>query len=174
MRGEWFEFRRVQDLFGTNHRPEIRGTDEASGAGSGSSPSTSPSRPKSETRTQRRLRGELPGILAWAVDGCLAWQHDGLGTAEAVTAATTDYRADMDTLGAFLEECCELPPGRPGNAADLYSCFTPWAERNGVRERLSTQAFGRRLTDRGFTKHRTPSARLWLGLELRDGKRHDG
>src|SRR5215213_6273154 len=34
------------------------------------------------------LRGELPGILAWAVDGCLAWQRNGLGTPEAVRVAT--------------------------------------------------------------------------------------
>ena len=50
---------------------------------------------------------ELPGILAWAVRGCLAWQEaDSLREPAAVVEATQGYRDEMDTLAQFLEECC--------------------------------------------------------------------
>jgi integrase len=41
-----------------------------------------------------RLKGELPGILAWAVEGCLEWQRDGLQIPQAVLTASATYRSD--------------------------------------------------------------------------------
>ena len=55
-----------------------------------------------------KLEAELPGILAWAVRGCLKWQTNGLGLPEAVEKATSEYRADEDVLGAFIAERCDL------------------------------------------------------------------
>ena len=54
-----------------------------------------------------KLRAELPGILAWAVRGCLDWQAHGLGNAEAVHQATAEYRESSDVMGAWFTE--ELP-----------------------------------------------------------------
>jgi P4 family phage/plasmid primase-like protien len=59
-----------------------------------------------------KLRLEWPGILAWAVRGCLQWQggdgEGGLQEPEAVTAASEAYRSDSDVLGEFIAECCRL------------------------------------------------------------------
>ena len=41
----------------------------------------------------KRLTAELPGILAWAVQGCLDWQRQGLGLAAAVSAAAASLSA---------------------------------------------------------------------------------
>ena len=38
------------------------------------------------------LQGELSGILRWAVQGCLLWQKNGLGSAESVGEATEMWR----------------------------------------------------------------------------------
>jgi putative DNA primase/helicase len=46
----------------------------------------------------------MPGILKWAVDGCLKWQVEGLGVPVAVVEATAEYRQDMDILGPYFEE----------------------------------------------------------------------
>jgi len=54
------------------------------------------------------LAEELPGILNWAIEGCLAWQHDNLGTCKLVSDATADYRHDSDILGDFLEDKCVI------------------------------------------------------------------
>jgi putative DNA primase/helicase len=178
MRGEWFEFPATfKVVLATNHRPEIRGTDEAIWRRIRLVPFTVTIPPAERDQTLgAQLRDELPGILAWAVAGCLDWQRDGLGSAEAVTAATTAYRGDMDLLGDFLDECCDLSPDAQCRAADLYACFTGWADRNGTpkTDRLSQQAFGRRLSERGLVQHRTKSARLWLGIQVASGEEGDG
>ena len=51
---------------------------------------------KEDLFLEDRLKAELPGILRWAVDGCLAWQRDGLGMPAEVQKATETYRAEMD------------------------------------------------------------------------------
>ena len=56
------------------------------------------------------LRPELPGLLAWAVQGCIAWQQDGLQSPEPVRAATASYREDMDRLGQWIIERCIVDP----------------------------------------------------------------
>ena len=37
-----------------------------------------------------KLKVEWPGILQWAIDGCLEWQQDGLAAPPAVVSATAD------------------------------------------------------------------------------------
>ena len=61
-----------------------------------------------------------PAILAWAVEGCLRWQCDGLGTPAIVRATTGAYRESMDLLGHFVDEHCVLDSGVWTSAADLY------------------------------------------------------
>lgn len=51
----------------------------------------------------RLIVEELSGILAWAVQDCLAWQEKGLKPPEKVQAATGAYRKEMDVLAGFLE-----------------------------------------------------------------------
>jgi hypothetical protein len=50
--------------------------------------------------------GELPGLLNWAIAGCLAWQKQGLQQPGIVTNATSEYRAEMDVVAQFLENEC--------------------------------------------------------------------
>src|SRR5262249_18164631 len=38
-----------------------------------------------------KLREELPGILNWAIAGCVDWQRNGLRPAKVVLDATNDY-----------------------------------------------------------------------------------
>lgn len=176
MRGEWFEFAMTAKVvLATNHRPEIRGTDEAIWRRIRLVPFTVtiPAEERDHTLADK-LRAELPGILNWAISGCLQWQRHGLGSAAAVEDATAAYRHEMDTLGEFLDDCCVIEPTTRAQAGDLYRTFTTWADENGQRERLSQQAFGRRLSERGFDQARTGAARWWLGLGIRDATRSDG
>lgn len=62
--------------------------------------------PQADSQLAQKLEAELPGILAWAVRGYLAWQQQGLGMPRAVQDATQKYREEMDVVGAFLEENC--------------------------------------------------------------------
>jgi putative DNA primase/helicase len=79
-----------------------------------------------------KLLEEAPGILAWAVRGCLDWQKSGLRAPDEVLAATEEYRHEQDVLGAFLDECCLVEPGLRDTARNLYGAYTQWAKDNGV------------------------------------------
>ena len=175
MRGEWFEFPATfKVVLATNHRPEIRGTDEAIWRRIRLVPFTVtiPAEER-DHELPAKLRAELPGILRWAVEGCLAWQRDGLDTPEAVVAATADYRSEMDLLGEFIEDCCIVDPNVRSKASDLYNRFNYWSDQSGQRVRLTQQAFGRRLNERGFDQSRSNSARWWVGVGIRDDSRSD-
>jgi putative DNA primase/helicase len=91
----------------------------------------------------------LPGILAWAVEGCLEWQEKGLGTAPAVDKATREYRQDEDVLGAFLEECCEMDGCV--ETSDLRSAYIDYIKAIGEK-RLGANELGKRLKKPGIKR----------------------
>lgn len=113
------------------------------------------------------LAAELPGVLAWAVRGCLEWQRQGLGTAQAISDATSEYRADSDPLTAFLAECCVTGDHLIARAGDLYRAYTTWATEEGQREKelLSSTTFGRRIGER-FPRHRGNTGKHYEGVGL--------
>jgi P4 family phage/plasmid primase-like protien len=113
-----------------------------------------------------KLKAEAPGILNWAVKGCLDWQRMGLGAAEAITRATQTYRAEMDGIGRFLLDCCEQVAGATVSVAELYDAYRAWCV--DCRERPMTKnQLGTRLTERGIEEARTREERCWADLRLR-------
>jgi putative DNA primase/helicase len=113
-----------------------------------------------------KLRDELPGILAWAVRGCLEWQRDGLGVPAEVRQATETYRAEQDIFSAFIDECCVILPSACTKSADLYTRYKAWAESGGEHPE-NQRAFGMRLSERGLTPDKgTGGARVWKGIGL--------
>lgn len=115
------------------------------------------------------LRAEYPGILAWMVRGCLAWQRDGLTPPSAVVDATASFEADSDAVAEFLSEATELDPGAEIRAADLFAHYKQWADRQGLadRERLTATAFGRKMAER-FTRIKKRGAYVYSGLARLD------
>lgn len=111
------------------------------------------------------LRAEAPGILAWAVRGCLAWQREGLNPPAIVLDATRDYERDSDPLAAFLYEACELDAEAETGARDLFEHYQRWAERTGMseRERLKSALFGRKVGER-FQGEHTRAGKVYKGI----------
>lgn len=163
---EAFEFRPTFKLwFAANHKPVIRGTDHAIWRRVRLLPFTVQfDGSRQDKGLKDKLLAELPGILAWAVAGCLLWQQHGLIPPPDVTAATEEYQRESDVLGAFLDDCCETGPGLEVGASDLYRAFKSWARDNGEYE-LSQTALGRRLDERGFGV-RKMGTKSRLGLRL--------
>ena len=131
MRSEWFEFRpQFKAWLATNHRPDVRGTDEAIWRRIRLVPFTV-TIPEAERdpKLPDKLRAELPGILAQAVAACLAWHEHGLPKADAVTAATEEYRSDNDVIGRFLDDCCVLDNSAKAKAGDLYNRYAYWCQQ---------------------------------------------
>lgn len=161
MRQDFFEFAPTHKLLlATNHRPVVRGTDHAMWRRIRMVPFTvtfyepeTGQQPVKDPHLVDKLRAELPGILAWAVQGCLEWQRDGLRPPAEVLAATDEYRADMDVVAQFLEDACLLAPNAHSGATDLYNAYKNWCTANGERW-LSQRRFGGRLSERGYESRR--------------------
>lgn len=172
MRAEYFDFRPVCKLWiSTNHKPAVRGTDEAIWRRLRLIDFTvTIPEPERDLRLQEKLRSELPGILAWAVEGCLAWQQGGLRAPAAVLMATATYREDQDVLGAFLEERCVLGAGHWTFTDALYQAYREWTEANGERA-ISQKALATRLAERGCSSDRKGHGgrRTWHGIGLLKG-----
>ena len=79
-------------------------------------------------RTYQRSSGvNSPGILQWAIRGCLAWQREGLMVPDEVQTATKEYKASMDDLGQFIEDCCLTgSPEYRIRASELYEAYKRW------------------------------------------------
>jgi len=114
-----------------------------------------------------KLEAELPGILAWAVRGALAWQAEGLRPPAAVTLATATYRDESDPLADFLATCTVEGPAYAVAAAVAFRAYGTWADDQGMgtRERLTSTAFGTRLAER-YEKRRTKTGRVYVGIGL--------
>ncbi len=170
MREDFWQFTPTHTVFlATNHRPEVRGTDLGIWRRIHLIPFTETIPPdEQDTALPEKLRGELSGILAWCVEGCLEWQLDGLQAPDEVLAATKEYREEMDVLGAFLEECCEVGPEKNVAASELYQAYGLWCTDNGEQQETQRK-FGRRLTERGvFSRYKGGSTggHRWRGLDL--------
>lgn len=154
----------------SNHRPEVHGQDEGLWRRLRllPFPETVPEADR-DRQLPERLRAELPGVLAWAVAGCLAWQAEGLGWSDTVRAATAAYRTESDVIGAFLEEVADTSDPRAETpAGTLYARFQSWCEGNGER-RPSQTTFGRQLAERGIARRKTGGLVVWVGVRLRGG-----
>lgn len=116
-----------------------------------------------------RLDAELPGILAWLVEGCLKYQKYGLSIPAEILEATQKYQRDEDLLHDFIVECCHLGAGLCAGSSELFAAFHAWyVETNGVQSKLSQKKFGQLLRLR-FKDGRDGSGRVkYEGIGLND------
>ena len=165
MRRNFFEFEPTFKLWlSANHKPIIRGTDYAIWRRIKLIPfEVTIPEDEQDPHLPEKLRAELPGILAWAVQGAIAWQQMGLDTPDKVKRATAAYQGEMDLMAIFIEDCCILGTKYEATGGALYQSFSAWCERNGEKP-WTQRTFGMRLGERGFTKTHVRSGVLWSGL----------
>ena len=124
MREDFFEFaptHKIQLL--TNHKPVIKGQDGGIwrrvllveyGVVFGDEEAVREGRATAERdmRVGELLGREevLEGVLAWRVQGAVAWAREGLRPPEVVLDASARYRGESDRIRQFVEECCEVAP----------------------------------------------------------------
>src|SRR5215212_8198605 len=157
--------------FSTNHKPEIPDGSEAIGdrlklipftkrfAGAGA-----------DTDLPEKLREELPGVLAWAVMGCVEWYQHGLGSAAAVDKATAAYRTAADPVERFLDEMCVVGEGLRVSKSDMYEAYEDWCVRED-EEPKTPKKFTDLMDEKGVVKNlvgaRPGGKRIWKGVTLR-------
>lgn len=152
----------------TNHKPWIQGADHAIWRRIRLIPFEIRISDEEADRTlPQKLMEELPGILKWAVEGCLSWQREGLVVPEVVRSATDEYRSENDVFLEFLEENCATDKTSEESNKKLYEAYWQWCYQNKEHP-LSRRAFGLRLRDRGFEQRKSNGNRIWIGVKLID------
>ena len=170
MRQDFFEFWPQFKLFvAGNHKPAIRNIDEAMKRRLHLIPFTITVPPqRRDKHLQHKLLAERDGILAWALQGCLAWQHLGrLDPPQQVVAATEEYFEAEDALGRWLEERCVREANAKSLTAELFTDWKQWAEAAG--EFVGSQRrFSDLLITRGVEKWRNAAGiRGFRGVGLK-------
>ncbi len=168
LHGEWFEFTPHFKLWlATNHKPVIRGCDEAIWRRVRLIPFTVtiPAEER-DHHLAENLRNEWPGILNWAVEGCRLWRVEGLNPPQDVVAATDEYRGEMDILGDFVAQRCVMNPLASTIVADSYRAYENWCIDTAERP-ITKRTFVSRMRERGLqTSHASGNILVWDGLAL--------
>jgi len=165
---EFISFRPTFKLFlATNQLPQVNGNDPAIWRRIRTIPFTRVFAAEEQDRgLADRLSAEQQGILTWIVRGAMQWYGEGLPTPAAVAAANADYRADMDSVGQFIEERCEIMQAGSASASALYASYRLHSNDNG-RSPVNPTMFGRTLSTRGFPAEKRGGVKYRLGLSLR-------
>lgn len=151
MRAEFFEFLPEFKIFlATNRRPHLDGGDPAIWRRIHQVPfSVTIPENERDPELKNKLLAEREGILAWLVRGAVEWFKNGLQVPAAVKAATEEYRREMDLIGVFLDELCEVGDDFETEAGRLYIAYTGWCKESGSTSE-NQKVFGGNLTRRGF------------------------
>ncbi|MDF2235767.1 phage/plasmid primase, P4 family [Albimonas sp. CAU 1670] len=172
MRQDFFTFQpQFKLVIVGNHKPVLRNVDEAARRRFQIVPFTlKPARP--DRTLGERLRNEWPGILRWAIEGCIEWQAHGLRPPAAVLQETDAYFGTQDLIGQWLDDCCLVDAGNAARfepAADLFASWTEWCVANGEKPG-ALKVFGDQLEQRGYLATRRKvggkQARGRIGLTL--------
>lgn len=153
MHQDWFKFRCTHKLwiFG-NHKPVLTGVDLGIRRRFRIIP-FEVTIPEQKRRPMRDLmddfRGELSGILNWALEGYVRYREAGLMDTEKMTAALTDYFNSMDIVGMFIEECCDRVPSISTRVKVIWEHYKGWCDGMGERAQAGRR-FNMSLRERGF------------------------
>lgn len=165
--GEHFQFRPEFKLWiAGNHKPMIRGDDYAIWRRIMLLPFTVSIPPEEQDhKLSGKLLMELPGILNWALEGCLEWQQSRLKPPSKVVVAVEDYKTEMDVIQTWLDESCQRTVGAKTKASTLYMSYKSWAFVSGHHP-MSATKFGLKLTDRGFRKEKSREGIAYLDVAM--------
>jgi putative DNA primase/helicase len=157
-------------LIAGNHKPGLRGVDEAIRRRFHLIPFTV-TITNPDKQLFDKLGVEWRGILQWAIEGCLEWQRIGLAPPATVRHATEAYLASEDAVAQWLDECCACDLVYAERSATLFATWKVWAEAAG--EFVGSQRrFAQALEDRGFERFHDSRTRqaMFRGITLRPDK----
>lgn len=154
----------------TNHKPRIEGSD----AGIWSRVALVPFEawiPPSERDEDlgEKLEREANAILAWAVEGLRAFRQEGLNLPPQISKATEAYQEEMDKLGDWIAERCELVSGAITPIKWITDDYHSYCERTGTHP-LGSVRFNQQLEQRGLQRAKERidgrQAKVWIGIRL--------
>lgn len=151
----------------TNHKPYIRGRDEGIWRRMVIIPFEKQiPLPEIDYDLTKKLKNELSAIMNWCVEGYLEWQKHGLAEPAIIKSQRESYRTEMDSIQAFIEECCALHENATIQAGLFFSAYDEWARENN-QHRMSSTKFGREISKR-FEKETLKGKRFYRGISINE------
>lgn len=133
---------------------------------------------QAEALIEQSIAAERSGILNWALEGLrrvLARTEGGhlsLVDPQSVQAEVGQYREQMDTVGEWLGECCEVDPGRADQpefrckGKDLYEEFYVWCSLQHIRFIRGRNTFYDDLSSKGVSQRKVSNLLYFCGIRL--------
>jgi putative DNA primase/helicase len=153
MRQDFFEYMpQFKLIISGNHQPGLRAVDKAIRRRMNIIPFkvTIPDDERDQKLTEK-LRAEWSGILQWMIDGCVAWNSEGLRRPSSVTAATDEYLLNEDNIRRWMEDCCRIDPDAWIAGDMAFASWKMWAEASGLPVG-NIKRFAASLVTRGFER----------------------
>jgi putative DNA primase/helicase len=121
-----------------------------------------------------KLRGELPGILAWAIQGYERLRRRGyLLQPESAREAIAELEDLGSPVSAFVRDCCTVGTGYASACSDVYEAWKGWCSEQGRDHHGTAGTLGRDLRAAvpglSVTQPRTDlgRVRMYEGLALK-------
>ncbi len=153
-------------VFAGNHKPSLRNVDEAIKRRLHMVPFDVQVAPADrDPFLSEKLKEEAPGILKWAIKGCLEWQKQMLNPPSRVLASTEEYFEEEDTIGNYFEECCKLSPYGRVRTTTLYKQYQHWCKENGLWA-LPKPRFLNMLKLRDLYSEKKSGEQIIMGIEM--------
>jgi putative DNA primase/helicase len=115
--------------------------------------------------------GAGPAILAWAVEGAVKWQQDGLREPEVVREAIQAYRSEIEVFSQFVGDCCVEEIEQWAPSIELFSRDRDWSQSNGYKFPYGPARLRSVLRGRGCVPQKRGGVRGWKGIGLVQAKR---
>lgn len=169
----------------TNHRPHLDCIDQAVRGrlhlvpfdmrwNRPGHPARDPDLPDGDKALPQKLKKEAVGILAWLVEGAVAYCREGLEAPDCVQSYTREYLQEQDPFGRWLGECqrCDVRDGT--RAMALLASYERWKQAHGEDGGPRTPtAFGKALRDARVAKQARSSG-AYYGLRPPAGLQEGG
>ncbi len=174
---EYIEFPETWTIWmDANHRPEVRGRDDAIWNRLCLIPFTiTIPNQMIDRHLSEKLMKEAPGILAWMVKGAVQWckletTKVGLGKPPEIEEAGQEWRNESDHFMDFIEEFCVFDPHAEAITSTLRSKYQYWCEAEGYFP-LGGKKYGARLRELGCVPSKDQKGdRVWKGVKLIDSQ----
>lgn len=124
---------------------------------------------------KRRLQSEAEGILAWLVEGAIAYYKNSLVPTQAVKAAVEELFADSDPLYGFIDACIEPSPGDRLESGGIFMafrnhCSSQFVNTNSFDPRVFGRLFKAQLKLRSWDvpTYRSNGSTIYRDIRYRD------
>lgn len=153
-------------LFMGNHAPSLKGRSPAMERRLRIVPFEHiPSDPDPDLKA--KLIPEYPAIFRWAIEGCLDWQENRLGTASAIQKAGAEYFEAQDQYGRWMDERCIREGTLQTAPAKLFADYRAWCQTSGETPLTSPEFKEKVDRTNGLRRVKVDGYRWITGIGLR-------